>query len=147
MGDAIYLEVHRDVYRRTGARERRGARWLQPEACRNGSIGQLPMRLQPRTVSRVASRPLLQPTEQRTKPRVFPHVAEVFHHCQDLSAETLGLIASDRGRTLAQPSGARRCHMTVIDFLRSPLGRVARVTVGFALIAYGSISRPSWDSC
>ena len=29
--------------------------------------------------------------------------------------------------------------MTVIDFLRSPLERVARVTVGFALIAYGSI--------
>jgi hypothetical protein len=29
--------------------------------------------------------------------------------------------------------------MAVIDFLRSPLGRVARVTVGFALIAYGSI--------
>lgn len=29
--------------------------------------------------------------------------------------------------------------MTVIDFLRSPLGRVARVTVGFLLIAYGSI--------
>jgi hypothetical protein len=29
--------------------------------------------------------------------------------------------------------------MILIDFLRSPLGRVARVTVGFALIAYGSI--------
>jgi hypothetical protein len=28
--------------------------------------------------------------------------------------------------------------MTVFDFLRSPLGRVARVTVGLALIAYGS---------
>ena len=28
--------------------------------------------------------------------------------------------------------------MTVSNFLRSPLGRVARVTVGLALIAYGS---------
>lgn len=28
--------------------------------------------------------------------------------------------------------------MTVFDFLRSPLGRVARVAVGLALIAYGS---------
>jgi hypothetical protein len=29
--------------------------------------------------------------------------------------------------------------MTVIDFVRSPLGRVTRVALGFALIAYGSI--------
>jgi hypothetical protein len=29
--------------------------------------------------------------------------------------------------------------MTVIDFVRSPLGRITRVTIGFALIAYGSI--------
>ena len=29
--------------------------------------------------------------------------------------------------------------MTVIDFLRSPLGRVARVMIGIALIAYGTI--------
>jgi hypothetical protein len=28
--------------------------------------------------------------------------------------------------------------MAVIDFVRSPLGRVIRVTIGFALIAYGS---------
>ncbi|MET0213734.1 MAG: YgaP-like transmembrane domain [Vicinamibacterales bacterium] len=28
--------------------------------------------------------------------------------------------------------------MTVIDFFGSPLGRVARLAVGFALIAYGS---------
>jgi hypothetical protein len=29
--------------------------------------------------------------------------------------------------------------MIVIDFIRSPLGRVTRVTIGFALIAYGSM--------
>jgi L,D-transpeptidase ErfK/SrfK len=77
----VYLEVHRDVYRRNVAKPQNVARTLAAAAGLSELIDWAAADAVAAAADGVArSVTSLRPVAQRTTPRIFPHVAEDFHH-------------------------------------------------------------------
>ena len=82
VGEDVYLEVHRDVYHRNVAKPQNVARTLAAAAGVSELIDWAAADAVAAAADGVARSVTtsVRPVAQRTTPRIFPHVAEDFHH-------------------------------------------------------------------